>query len=183
METTSKGDSTADLGDFGDFASTDFEECEVEDDAEAPERYDIGRTSRVFYPICLGEVLNERYLVEHKLGHGGFSTVWMAHDLQDKRDVALKVMSLGEYGEHESRIQSEILRSVPDTSHLATYLATFPLPRKDGPSAYGPGASLVGPISLAYYSKTTAYGHSHVRCPEIARDIGDFTQRRSRTPR
>jgi hypothetical protein len=62
----------------------------------------------VFYPICLGEALNDRYLVEHKLGFGGGSTVWMAHDLIDKQDVAVKVMSSWPWAEDEVRMQREI---------------------------------------------------------------------------
>ena len=54
-------------------------------------------------------VLNERYLVEHKLGHGGGSTVWMAHDLQDKKDVALKVIALGEWSDNEAYMQDKIV--------------------------------------------------------------------------
>lgn len=45
-------------------------------------------------------------MVEHKIGFGGFSTVWMAYDLQDK-----------------------IIQDVQDSSHLVTYLTTFLLPR------------------------------------------------------
>lgn len=73
-------------------------------------------------------MLNERYLVEHKLGFGGFSTVWMAHDLQENKDVALKVMSfmsLGEYGDNEIRMQNGIIQNVQDSSHLVLYSATF----------------------------------------------------------
>ncbi|KAK2810060.1 hypothetical protein FQN50_003254 [Emmonsiellopsis sp. PD_5] len=120
-----EGDASAD---FGDFVSTEDEELDLEEVVEPWHKYDEKETAHVFYPICLGEVLNERYLVEHKIGSGGFSTVWMAHDLQNKRDVALKVMSSGEGGENETRIQDEILQNVKDTSNLITYLATFLLP-------------------------------------------------------
>ncbi|KAJ5611893.1 hypothetical protein N7528_008998 [Penicillium herquei] len=117
------------MADFGDFVSTEDEEIDVEEVAEPWQKYDGRETSNVFYPIYIGEVLDERYLVEHKLGFGGFSTVWMAHDLHEKRDVALKVMSSGEHGDYEIRIQDEIIQNIPDTSHLVTYLATFLLHR------------------------------------------------------
>lgn len=121
----SKGDDTAD---FGDYANTEDEEIDVEDTAEPWYKYDIDKTPHVFYPLCVGEVLNERYLIEHKIDFGGFSTVWMAHDLHDKKDVALKVLSLGEWGEHETRMQNEVMQNVQDVSHLVTYLGTFLLP-------------------------------------------------------
>lgn len=34
-----------------------------------------------FYPARLGEVLNSRYQLVTKLGHGSNSTVWLARDL------------------------------------------------------------------------------------------------------
>lgn len=86
----SKGDDTAD---FGDFVRNEDEELDLEEVVEPWYNYDIKETSHVFYPICLAEVLNGRYLVENKMGSGGGSTVWMAHDLQETRDVALKVMA------------------------------------------------------------------------------------------
>lgn len=92
------------------------------------QKYDIKKTQGVFYPVCLGEVLNARYLIEHKLGFGGGSTVWIAHDLQDKKNVALKVMALGEWSDNETRMQDEIIHNVKDTSHLVTYLGTFLVP-------------------------------------------------------
>ena len=118
-------DSTAD---FGDFVRDEDEEIDLDEVVEPWHKYDINATPRVFYPICLGEVLNDRYLIEHKLGAGGFSTVWMAHDLVEKKDVAIKVMARGSYGDHEIFIQDEILRTVKDTSHLVTYQMTFILP-------------------------------------------------------
>ncbi|KAJ6016791.1 hypothetical protein N7451_000170 [Penicillium sp. IBT 35674x] len=114
--------------DFGNFASGWLEEAEVEDMAESWDKYHSKGNSRVLYPICLGEVLHGRYLIEHKLGFGGGSTVWMAHDLHEVKDVALKVLSLGEWGENELRMQHEILQNVKDTSHIATILTTFLLP-------------------------------------------------------
>jgi hypothetical protein len=114
--------------DFGDYVSNEDEELDLEEVVEPWHQYDSEKTSHVFYPIRVGEVLNARYLIEHKVGSGGFSTVWMAHDLQNKKDVALKIMSSRE--ESETRMQNEILQNVLDTSHLVTYLDTFLLPGK-----------------------------------------------------
>jgi hypothetical protein len=43
-------------------------------DTEDVERYQRGG----FHPVHLGDVYDERYRVVHKLGAGGFSTVWLA---------------------------------------------------------------------------------------------------------
>ncbi|KAJ5178829.1 hypothetical protein N7492_002039, partial [Penicillium capsulatum] len=107
------------------------EELDLEELAEPWHRYATENNQYVLYPIYLGEVLDERYLVEHKLGFGGGSTVWMAFDLQDKREVALKVMALGKWADNETRIQDEILKTVQDTSHLVIYSTTFLLPQDD----------------------------------------------------
>ncbi|KAJ5457233.1 hypothetical protein N7530_012507 [Penicillium desertorum] len=121
--------SPGDMPDFGDFPKDEDEEADLEHIAEPWHRYSTVDNQYVLYPIHLGEVLNERYLVEHKLGFGGGSTVWMAFDLQDKRDVALKVIALGQWADNEIRIQDEILKTVQNTSRLVIYTATFILPR------------------------------------------------------
>ncbi|KAF1820044.1 kinase-like protein [Dissoconium aciculare CBS 342.82] len=51
-----------------------------------------------FYPVQLGQVLQERYQVATKLGYGSSSTVWLARDLwryrwNSERFVAIKVSS------------------------------------------------------------------------------------------
>ncbi|XRM48623.1 hypothetical protein ABZX51_011534 [Aspergillus tubingensis] len=120
-----------DTTDFGDFVSTSDEEIEVEEYAEPWEKYDP-ETQNAYYPICLGEILNERYLIEHKLGAGGFSTVWMALDLQENKDVAVKVFRKGDFGDIELRIQDEIVRSVQDRSNLVIYSDTLILKGSDG---------------------------------------------------
>ncbi|KAH7129124.1 kinase domain-containing protein [Dactylonectria macrodidyma] len=76
--------------DWGDFVCSD-DEVDIEEVAELPEEYEQG----LFYPICIGEVLAGNYRIKHKLGHSGFSTVWMAHDISDNRDVALKILRPG----------------------------------------------------------------------------------------
>ncbi|KAF2795052.1 kinase-like protein [Melanomma pulvis-pyrius CBS 109.77] len=46
-----------------------------------------------FHPVHLGEVYHDgRYKIIHKLGAGGFSTVWLARDAQTNRNVALKII-------------------------------------------------------------------------------------------
>ena len=51
-----------------------------------------------YHPVELGDKFYNRYVVEHKLGCGGNSTVWLARDLQHehKRLVALKIMMSGD---------------------------------------------------------------------------------------
>lgn len=119
-------DSGSDLGYFA--SSNEDEEDYIDELAEDSLMYNKEKGSRLFYPIRIGEVLNHRYQIDHKIGHGGFSTVWMAYDLQDKKDVALKVMASGNSGEHEYQMQEEIRRSVEDTSRLVLPLETFLLP-------------------------------------------------------
>lgn len=46
---------------------------------EPLERYVLGG----FHPVTLGDTFCDgRYIVRHKLGHGGYSTVWLAWDGQ-----------------------------------------------------------------------------------------------------
>ncbi|WEW57453.1 hypothetical protein PRK78_002920 [Emydomyces testavorans] len=81
-------------GDYGEFIDPNDDD-DFEYLVEESSKYNPKKTDHVYYPICLGEVLNQQYCVEHKLDHGGFSTVWMAHDLKNKKDVALKIMTEG----------------------------------------------------------------------------------------
>ena len=46
-----------------------------------------------YHPVELGDKFSNRYVVEHKLGYGGYSTVWLARDLLQERLVALKIMA------------------------------------------------------------------------------------------
>lgn len=44
-----------------------------------------------YHPVMIGDMLHNRYRIVDKLGHGGYSTVWLARDTTIKRYVALKV--------------------------------------------------------------------------------------------
>lgn len=79
------------------------------------------------YPIQIGEILVNTYQVLHKIGHGGFSTVWMAEHILEKRTVALKILESGEAGEREYLIQGEIINTVQDVRRLVLYQSSFQL--------------------------------------------------------
>jgi serine/threonine protein kinase len=117
----------ANSSDFGDIVGSD-DECEVETDAEPRSRY----WDHLYCPLSIGEVLNARYRIEHKLGWGGFSTVWLAHDIHANKAVALKVVVSGERAEHERAIQDDIKRNVRDASNLVIYQALFYYPGREG---------------------------------------------------
>lgn len=111
--------------------SDDFDDSEddIEDVSEPWFRY----TDYAHYlPMRIGELVDQRYLIEHKLGHGGYSTVWMAYDSETKSSVALKISTAGEIGDNELYIQDEIRMTVSDTTNIMTYQDTFVLPGQTG---------------------------------------------------
>lgn len=57
------------------------------DDAEPFYRYGPGG----YHPVAIGDRLGGHYHILHKLGHGSYSTVWLARDETLQRLVAVKV--------------------------------------------------------------------------------------------
>ncbi|KXJ84751.1 protein kinase, partial [Microdochium bolleyi] len=44
-----------------------------------------------YHPIHIDDRLDKRYRIVHKLGHGTFSTAWLAVDEKTSKYVAIKV--------------------------------------------------------------------------------------------
>lgn len=66
---------------------------------EAEEDYSQGDDRGALCPICIGDVIHNgqnQYRVDHRLGRGAFSTVWLAHGSKQQRSVALKIMRTGD---------------------------------------------------------------------------------------
>ncbi|PYI01809.1 kinase-like protein [Aspergillus sclerotiicarbonarius CBS 121057] len=82
-------------------------EYQLIEGVERLERYRPGG----YHPIRVGDVLNDRYRVIHKLGHGAYSTIWLSHDEQRAAYVAVKV-STADSSPHEG----DVLRSLTDSS-------------------------------------------------------------------
>lgn len=58
-----------------------------QEDVEKLELYRQGG----YHPVEIGDQIYDRYTVLHKLGFGGFSTVWLAHDKQQNMLISLKI--------------------------------------------------------------------------------------------
>ncbi|KAI1263480.1 kinase-like protein [Xylariaceae sp. FL1019] len=92
--------------DLGYYVDSD-DECEVESECEPVLRY---FEDCWYCPLRIGKVVGGKipYRIEHKLGHGGFSTVWLARNLFSQQLVALKVLSIHWRAEEERRMNHEI---------------------------------------------------------------------------
>lgn len=111
------------LVDRGDFVDSDHE-CDIEAESEDSMQYLIN----YFYPICIGDLFNQRYQIIHKLGRGGFSTVWLAHDREGGQDVALKILKSSA---EEYEVHLKVSQRVRDRSRLVLCQNTFQLSRMD----------------------------------------------------
>ena len=83
-----------------------------------------------YHPVHLGDHFSGgRYRVVHKLGWGGFSTVWLAHDSQASRLVALKFVAADLSGESEETKLLQQLSTTPcehsGRRHLSQLLDAF----------------------------------------------------------
>ncbi|KAM7212788.1 hypothetical protein V8F06_011823 [Rhypophila decipiens] len=79
-----------------------------------------------YHPIQIDDRLgpNRRYRIVHKLGHGTFSTAWLAVDDLTSSYVAVKVCT----ADADPRREVDIL------AHLSTVTAADSSPRKDAAS-------------------------------------------------
>ncbi|KAL4779793.1 kinase-like domain-containing protein [Aspergillus varians] len=74
-----------------------------------------------FYPARIGEVLNGRYQIATKLGHGSRSTVWLARDLHqwrwsDEKYVTVKINCHNNARTTPSEAELDIMRLITKTN-------------------------------------------------------------------
>ncbi|KAI1303969.1 serine protein kinase [Xylaria venustula] len=98
---------------------------------EALEGYRPGH----YHPVHIGDLFNGgRYEVRRKLGHGTFSTVWLAHDTKTGQYVALKIL-ISNAGEGDEPMLSELFKREPIQAHVyvTNFLGSF---WHDGPNGH-----------------------------------------------
>ena len=77
------------------------------DEVEDPNQYVPGG----YHVVHIGDVYHEHYRIVAKLGHGGYSTVWLAHDSRVSRYVALKI-SMADLAEGKPEQEIATLRDL-----------------------------------------------------------------------
>lgn len=128
-------DNTQPYNDWGDYVTED-DEGDVTDFTEGVDGYAVrgGYPGPPCYPVTVGEVIQgggNYYRIEHKLGHGSFSTIWLAFEIETNASVALKIhRTFTTAGQTESRIHQDLQRLLSDTSdcHLLISTSVFSLP-------------------------------------------------------
>ncbi|KAI1357398.1 serine threonine protein kinase, CMGC group [Xylaria arbuscula] len=99
------------------FSNPNFKKIKLEEKIEE-ELFPDYVASR-YYPVCIGELLRERYQIVGKLGFGTTSTVWLAPDLRGRQHVALKLFvnseAMGKQLDRELAIYKRISTSA--TNH------------------------------------------------------------------
>lgn len=86
----------------------------LEVDVENFEEYRHGG----YHPSLIGDTFcDNRYTIVHKLGFGGYSTIWLARDQQLQRYVSLKILAASASGESaEGTILSSLRNG--DSAHI-----------------------------------------------------------------
>ncbi|KAJ4307741.1 hypothetical protein N0V84_012525 [Fusarium piperis] len=111
-----------------------------DDDVEPLEGYH----DKGYHPVKIGDCFGPsgQYCVQHKLGHGGFATVWLCRDTQHGRYVAVKVMIAEVTSDKIPDLAlSQLDLDVPGAEFVVTPLDHFAL---DGPN--GTHQCLVTPL-------------------------------------
>jgi serine/threonine protein kinase len=77
---------------------------------------------------------DDRYRIVHKLGHGSFSTAWLALDQESSEYVAVKV-GTADANKHEADILSRLVTASVDESLIPAVIDQFSI---DGPNGTHP---------------------------------------------
>ena len=121
-------DAASDIGDDV-FADPPSNNLRLELDPSGLEEI-IEYESGGFHPVHLQDVLGDRYRVIHKLGNGGFATVWLARDLKANatKYAALKIIRADASGDDCPEL---LLGRLQDSEHICLAVDQF---KMDGPN-------------------------------------------------
>ncbi|KAI1977099.1 hypothetical protein LOZ53_002123 [Ophidiomyces ophidiicola] len=76
-----------------------------------------------YHPVSLGDCLNDsRYTIYHKLGWGGYSTVWLARDNRLRRWVSIKIITADSSQKSKELENLEILAKKSQSGLLKNYI-------------------------------------------------------------
>ncbi|KAF2007835.1 kinase-like protein [Amniculicola lignicola CBS 123094] len=99
-----------------------------------PERVESYRRGKL-HPVEIGDIFQAdryHYKIIRKLGHGSFSTVWLAECISDPRYVAIKILSSDASStSKEVQINQIIGANATAQGHIVTLLDSF---KHDGPN-------------------------------------------------
>jgi len=146
-------------------------EFRIEDDADPNEVENIyGYVPGGYHPVALGDALGDggRFRVVHKLGFGGYATVWLCHDTISKKWRAVKIIAADASNPECPDLKALELFAGLDpgvlvANHIQLALETFWL---DGPN----GRHLCFVLPLLGPKLTHVYKYyGHI--PELIKDI------------
>ncbi|KAI5458929.1 kinase-like domain-containing protein [Mariannaea sp. PMI_226] len=104
------------------------------EDIEDVQKYVVGG----YHPVAIGDVLGDsdgikRFRVIHKLGAGGFSTVWWTRSSVDQRYYALKVMcSSASFHDRELEVMSHFPQQREKLPNITSLLDSFEVIGQNG---------------------------------------------------
>ncbi|PWY80089.1 kinase-like protein [Aspergillus eucalypticola CBS 122712] len=83
-----------------------------------------------YHPVSLGDTFkDDRYQIHHKLGWGGFSTVWLAYDKEKNQWVSVKIMrahtSQGSRGLYNLQLLADRSQGKPSAKYIVSVFDSF----------------------------------------------------------
>ena len=86
-----------------------------EDDREYEGMEDLGNYKEGgFHPVEIGDIFNNKYnnkyQIINNLGHGSYSTVWLARDFRKQRNISLKIMKADHSKSHGTTTAKKLRR-------------------------------------------------------------------------
>ncbi|CAG8174102.1 unnamed protein product [Penicillium nalgiovense] len=160
------------------FTATTFTSMETDDDFKTDVLYEplegIERLENYrqggYHPIQIGDHFHSRYRVVHKLGHGSYSTAWLARDEQCNKYVALKVCTANS-NPKELDVISMLTRHCSTVDNLGKTMVPSILNRFTIHGPNGNHACYVTALARASLSRLKDGGWTRLFQPDVARSL------------